>query len=610
MGSGATGFFHWMLTAVRQGVLPLLLILGVMFSLMLGSAWNDSAIYDEVSHIPSGFGYVTQLDTRLNPQHPPLMKALAALSAQLFVHPVFPTDTAAWKSANEWVLGKIFLYESGNDPDRIVFWARIPMMLTTLSLGALLFLFARRRYGSDVAVLTLVLFAFSPTFLAQGRYVTTDVGVSLGFFIGIVTYVGFLEESYWKNVFLSGLALGFAELTKFSAMLLIPVDAVLLSVWILSSPPQRRRAARRLASRTFIVGLIGLSVIWVAYALFSWNYPLVENYRVAGRFFSRHHSASLLMARLITFRLTRPIDNFLVGLLAVLHYTASGHDTPTYFLGTTSMRTSRLYFPVLYLFKEPLALHVLTLLALCYATGRSIQIATKDRGAAIVTRLRRWIQEHFFEFGALTFISLYWVVALLSPLHIGVRHVMPTFPFIYLLVSREVGEWLEAPAASTPDGNEHSSRFCLPRVFKVTLVGGLALWLVVSTVTSFPYFLSYYNELGGGTRNGYKVAVDSNYDWGQDLIRLRDYVVHNHIHEVKVDYFGRASPEYYLGSAFVPWNASKGPAHGWFAVSATELEDSLGARRASGGHAAGYGWLERYKPVARAGCSIFVYHLP
>lgn len=154
------------MSAAKRSVIPIL-ILATMFGLMVGSAWNDSPIYDEVAHIPAGFGYVTQLDLRLNPEHPPLMKALAGLSSQLVVHPVFPTNSAAWKLGDEWAMGRVFLYKSGNDPGRIVFWARVPMMLTTLLLGALLFLFARRRYGVQAAILALVFFAFSPTFLAH-----------------------------------------------------------------------------------------------------------------------------------------------------------------------------------------------------------------------------------------------------------------------------------------------------------------------------------------------------------------------------------------------------------------------------------------------------------
>mgnify|MGYP001613913074 CR=1 FL=1 len=88
----------------------------------------------------------------------------------------------------------------------------------------------------------------------------------------------------------------------------------------------------------------------------------------------------------------------------------------------------------------------------------------------------------------------------------------------------------------------------------------LILWLIISTLTTFPHFLSYYNELAGGSRNCWRIAVDSNYDWGQDLKRLVQYMDANHINKISLDYFGGADPRYYLGDRFEAWQSSKGPA--------------------------------------------------
>ena len=73
---------------------------------------------------------------------------------------------------------------------------------------------------------------------------------------------------------------------------------------------------------------------------------------------------------------------------------------------------------------------------------------------------------------------------------------------------------------------------------------------MLGTLASFPYFLSYYNELAGGSKNGWQVAVDSNYDWGQDLKRLTDFVEKNKIEKIAIDYFGGGNPRYYLGEKF------------------------------------------------------------
>ena len=106
-----------------------LAILAVMAGLMYFSALNDSAIMDELAHIPAGYSYLTQKDYRLNPEHPPLIKDLAALPL-LFQKINFPTDTKAWQEDinGQWTQGAVFLYETGNDADKILFWMRLPML--------------------------------------------------------------------------------------------------------------------------------------------------------------------------------------------------------------------------------------------------------------------------------------------------------------------------------------------------------------------------------------------------------------------------------------------------------------------------------------------------
>jgi len=111
--------------------------------------------------------------------------------------------------------------------------------------------------------------------------------------------------------------------------------------------------------------------------------------------------------------------------------------------------------------------------------------------------------------------------------------------------------------------------------------------------------------------DGYKIAVDSNYDWGQDLKRLKDFVEDNDIEKIKIDYFGGGNPAYYFGEKYESWWSSKGaPEPGnWFAISATFLQSSKG-KPAKGfviKPEDSYPWLNNKQPVARAGTSIFIY---
>lgn len=597
-------------------------VLLIMFGLMAGSAWNDSAIMDELAHIPAGYSYVTEFDYRLNPEHPPLFKALAGLSTWIFVNPRFPTDTDAWqKDINgQWTQGAIFLYESGNNPDSIIFWSRFPFIILTLILGWLLYRWTKKRFGYTAALLTLLLFAFSPTILAHGRYVTTDIGAALGFFIGITSFLAFLEQPSKRNLVLAGVAFGIAELLKFSLVLLVPIYIVLIIAWAWSQQYLHAHEIIKLffktLGKTMIIGCVGVAIIWGTYAVFTWNYPQERQIRDAETILASFGARSLANfdLALMKNRLTRPIGEYVLGVLMVTQRAAGGNTA--YFLGEVSAAGSRLYFPLLYLVKESLPLHILTIIALVFGVRKILSRTRLNLGEKRIHLVRAWIRNHMAEFSSFAVIAVYWLVSLKSPLNIGVRHVLPTFPFIYLLVSKQISDWLRSYEYASPETwrgwFKHIYEIYIRAVPKFLFVILLMLWLVIDAFLVYPHYLSFYNGLGGGARNGYAIAADSNYDWGQDLKRLAFYVEKNNIQKIAVDYFGGGSPRYELGIRFEPWWSSRGPAHGYFAVSVTFLQNAFGEpapgfiRKPEDS----YEWLNGKAPVGRAGTSIFIYQLP
>src|SRR3989338_3492688 len=128
-------------------------MLGIMFLLMFFSSWNDAATFDESAHIGAGYSYITQKDMRLNPEHPPLMKDIAGIF-MLPLRPTYRTDTPEWQNGinEQWRQGARFLYEWGNDPDRILHLARFPTMLLAIIIGAILFTWIRGMYGKRRAL--------------------------------------------------------------------------------------------------------------------------------------------------------------------------------------------------------------------------------------------------------------------------------------------------------------------------------------------------------------------------------------------------------------------------------------------------------------------------
>ena len=127
-------------------------------------------------------------------------------------------------------------------------------------------------------------------------------------------------------------------------------------------------------------------------------------------------------------------------------------------------------------------------------------------------------------------------------------------------------------------------------------------WYTVSGLHIYPHYLAYYNELIG-PNNGYKYAVDSNLDWGQDLKRLKFYTDKNNINSINLIYFGHAEPNYYHIPYRDFWAEGKN-IKGLTAISATTLEQT---REDDGGFS--FQWLRDQEPVGKIGYSIFLYNL-
>jgi hypothetical protein len=551
-------------------------MLGLMFILMFFSSWNDAATFDEVAHIPAGYSYLTQQDYRLNPEHPPLIKDLSAIPL-LFLKLNFPTNIKAWTEDvnGQWDAGRIFLYESGNNPDKILHFSRFLIILLALIFGWILFVWTSRLYGNKVGLLTLFFFSFSPTIIAHSRYVTTDLGAAFGFFIGLMTFVNFLNNQTGKNLIIAGVVFGLVQLLKFSLIILAPIYFLLGILWVVISGYSWKEMLK-IIGKIILIGLIGLIIIWAVYQFHVWNYPAERQIQDIKATLTSPGAKPFvnLIAWISDKHIFQGLGEYLFGLLMIIQRAVGGNAS--YFLGTVSASGSLVYFPLLYLVKEPLAFHILSLIALIF-TIQNIKKA-KEKNWRVV---KEWMHDNFAITASMIFIGVYFLQSITGNLNIGIRHILPTLPFIYFLVARQIIRWQRG--------------FTLKRY---SVVGALLLWLFLSTLVIFPYYLSYYNALVGGTKNGYKIATDSNYDWGQDLKRLVKFVDENNIPKIKLDYFGGGNPQYYLKNKFEPWWSARGepPVGSWLAVSANTFQGNKD-----------YFWLKDKIPVARAGSSIFIY---
>lgn len=623
-----------------------IIILATSFGLMFHAASEDSAIMDELAHIGAGYSYLKFGDNRLNPEHPPLTKDLSAIPL-LFSKLNFPLNSAHWQNDvnGQWDTGKEFLYQSGNNADKIILLSRLGSIILTLITGWVFFLFCRKRLGNWWALLPLFLFSFSPLVLAHGHYVTTDIAAAFGTIIALWSFTGYLKNPSRKNLIIAGLCFGLAQLCKFSLLLLIPIDGLLAIIFYAVRLSQnwpdipfghrKKEICQRLLKTigaTILIFGIGYLLVYLIYLPQNINYPaekqgsdtrnILESFagepdptwKTCTSWTGSLSRQTRCLANIDIWMsqkpIFKPIAQYALGALMVSQRSSGGNTG--YFLGEVSATGWKNYFPTVFLIKEPLSSLCLMLIALIFSCFKlSKSLIAKQRWQ----RLLSWLWQHFSEFSILIFVITYWIISIRSPLNIGFRHLLPIIPPTYFLTAYEIKRWWRGEPKTFFLNWWKSIKYHLKNFGNVFLksivIAFLLIWYLVGTISIAPQFITYFNELVGGSQNGYRYVVDSNLDWGQDLKRLVNYMDKNEVHKISLDYFGGGDPKYYLGSKFQEWQSSKGePEPGsWFGVSLTFFQNATGqpvpgfSRKPEDA----YQWLTNKEPITKIGHSILIY---
>jgi 4-amino-4-deoxy-L-arabinose transferase-like glycosyltransferase len=355
---------HRTLFSFAVGVLLLLMAI-----LAGGSASRESVTVDEVSHIAAGVSYLQRLDLRLNEEHPPLPKILAALPLVLrgahadYSHISWTFSEGFFPAyVGQWVFGERFLTK-WNDPISTLRLARLPMLLLMLLLGLTVYLYARRLGGEWAGLLCLAVYITTPAFLTFGPLVHTDIAVTLFSLITLWRFAEIWREPNRKNAGLFALAFAAALLSRFTAgILLFAFVAFTLSTRFRALPGQpdtkpEARAWRRLRWRFTLQGIALAAVaVYIFYFIFSVNQSTDALNRLG-------HGAAAIPFR----RLFMPAWLYLRGVAMVL-ITGS---RPTFVLGRSYTHGMWFYFPVVFVFKSALGFLGLLLLTLTLALKKN-----------------------------------------------------------------------------------------------------------------------------------------------------------------------------------------------------------------------------------------------
>jgi 4-amino-4-deoxy-L-arabinose transferase-like glycosyltransferase len=532
-------------------------LLVVFIILAVSSMLQKSGTCDEIAHhIPVGVVILTRGDLKMDTSQPPLARYIMALPIVLFLNPQLPQDPAAWRVEDRSSFGRDFFFKYNHNPKKILFAGRLSILLVGILCGLIIFVWSKSLFGKKTAFFALFLYVFSPDIIAHTQLATTDMVATLCILLSVYTLWRYFNVRNSFNLGLAGISLGLAQLSKYSALILYPIF-ILLFIFVFSKV--KKQKGENLILQVLGIFVISLMVMWAGYG-FRLE-PLLKNTMRADEKIELINAQAAKLPswnessknKLDNFLLNSPIPlgEHLLGVLGVLRHGELGHRT--YFLGTWSDKGNILYFIVAFLIKTPIP--VILLLAL---------------GLVVLVRGKGVCEKYFL----LLFPSLYFISALFSGLQIGVRHLLPIYPFFFIVAARSM----------------YLTRY---KIF-LFILSVICIWYAVSSFMIWPNYLSYFNEFVGGPDNGYKYLRDSNIDWGQDLPALAKYLDKNKVSVVTLEYFGQDEPSVY-GIKAKKFKESEflDPGAKVYAISAQYLEYVH--------------WTKNHAPNAKIGNSIFIY---
>ena len=539
-------------TRILHIYLPVFAFITIFIVMVLAAGSQKSETIDEGLFIAGGTAQVITLNPNIDMSHPPLLRWLSGISAVIFGKARIsqevpfvsesPVNLYLHKLGQDFAFSQRFFYDTAHDHDRILFWGRFPFVFLGTFLGLIVFVTARKYFGIWPAFAVLITFLFIPEILAHSQWAHADLASTLSIFLISLTLFQTLKNPTLKNDLLLGLSCGLAVSIKLTALIHLPIVLILLVT-------VGRKGILNNLKRV-------LTVIFIIYIC------IVVAYLPVPRLFGPHKFYLSDLSRLgITWfepliRYVPLPDSFLKGVFYTL--LLGQHGQVSFFHGEISHTGWWYYFPAAIFLKYPTGLLIVGIVGLIALWRSSLSLSFK------------------VSFTLPPFVVL--CAAMMQSVNVGVRSVLPIAPYLAFWSGAALWYWKS-------------------KLFRFLLIAVL-LSSVISGVSKYPDFLTYFNPLVGGTSSADKWLVDSNLDWGQDLPALAKELKKRDIDEVRLAFFGMGKPSYYGIKELNPLVTDRG----WYAISRSYL---------SGWWPPGdpFGWLRSLRPVTLIGGSIALFYV-
>lgn len=462
---------------------------------------------DDSMHMPAGYSYLLTHDYRLNQEHPPLIKLLSG-SGLWRLHPRFPFESSGWQKAatpedpadGMVQIEEAFFDANANQFEQIAWYGRLPMLIIPLLLLLAVWWLARQLFGPVAALIAVFLVATEPNVIGNSIVVQNDVAAALALLLFVIALKIFLADAPAARTLAGralalGGALGFALVTKYSLVILAPVSLVILFVWAVIRIIRKRSLMLPVLLSSALVFLTAYLILIAFYAFHVDPMNADESSRIAGWFYLTGNAAEVFKRFAMWLPPLLP-RYFVYGIDMVVQDSRDGR--PAFLLGAVSDNGWWYYFPVAFTLKTTIPF-----------------LVTSVSGVfrAVFSLLRR---KRFVLLYAILPAVLYLALAMTSHLNIGIRHLLPMFPFVAILgaglISAVLQYVLVAPGLKR-------ARLLATAIALLTL--GPLLLIAIST---FPNYLTYFSPLAGGVDRGWQNLSDSNVETGQEVKPLAAYL--------------------------------------------------------------------------------------
>ncbi len=563
--------------------LPVVVLLSAHAGLLGWCSYRCSPTSNEAAHLVAGLGNWEFGRFEFYRVNPPLTRMAAALPLLVVDKQTHWTSFYEAPGARpEFSMGIDFIRANGENTFWLMTLARWACIPFSVLGGWYCFRWGRDLYGPRAGLLALTLWSFSPDLIAHGSLITPDRSAAVFGLVAGYYFWRWLRTPQWSASLVAGIALGLAQVTKFTWLLLFGLWPLLWLMWQFASSDCRRSIAAWLsqAGQLILMCAAGLYMINLAYGFEHVGDRLGQFTFVSHAFTGAVDTATETNRFAQSALRDMPVPlprNYLLGIDLQRHdFESFGH--PSYLYGEWRARGWWHYYLSVALVKLPPGTWLLAILALVWCPR--------------VDAERRWRDLAVVATPAL---AVFVLVSSQTGINHHFRYVLPALPFLFV--------WLGRVVDASP----------LPTL-RMRLITVAAVSTSISSLSVYPHSLSYFHELAGGPRAAPRYALHSSLDWGQDLIFLRDWMTSNPAcRPLLVAYYGATdAAEFGLDCRPLPKQWSSPPQHGspvpdggWYAISVNYVYGET--FRAPGAS------VERFRdwpPVDRVGYSIRIYSVP